>query len=191
MTAVTRLSDDVQANVLARMWWPFMVRGVAAIILAAVAGLVLGKGAALPSLVLAFSAYALVDGIASIIGAIRGGGLAARALLALAGVTSVAAGCAAFLPDITWASFSSIVGAWAVVRGALEFAGSLQLRRYMERDWSLALVGGLSVLIGAAAILRAGSIVPENFVEMFAIYELVIGALLAVLGYRFLKGFRP
>jgi len=191
MSAVSRLSDDPRASVLAKMWWPFVLRGVAAIAFAAVAGLVLGKETALHSLAFAFAVYALFDGAASIIAAMRGGGLAARSLLGLVGATSLIAGCAAFWPDITWASFAGLVGAWAVVRGVLEFASALQLRKYMERDWSLALIGGLSVLIGVGAILRANSIVPGNFVELFAIYALVLGALLAVLGYRFLKGFRP
>jgi uncharacterized membrane protein HdeD (DUF308 family) len=77
-----------------------------------------------------------------------------------------------------------------VARGGLEFASALTLRRYMERDWSLALIGGLGLMFGAAMILGP-ALAPWTFLRLVSTYALVTGLLLSVLALRFAKGLRP
>lgn len=187
MTATARLSD-VAPGVLARMSWAVLLRGLAAIAFAFGAFLWLGKS--LPGLTMLFGAYVLVDGILSIIGAIRGGGLTARGGMALSGMVSIASSAVALWPGVTWPMLSTVIGVWALARGGLEFMSALNLRKYMERDWSLALVGGMSVLFGGMVIANPG-FDPWTLVRLLSAYSLILGLLLTVLGYRFLKGFRP
>jgi uncharacterized membrane protein HdeD (DUF308 family) len=188
MTAATRLSDDVQATVLHKMWWAVLLRAIAITAFALLAFFRMGHS--LPGLTQLFAIYALADGLISIAGAVRGGGLTSRAGLALGGAASLAAsGAAFFWSGITWEAFATLIAIWAVVRGALEFISALVLRRYMERDWSLALIGMLSIMFGVGVFLRVG-FEPWTFVRLLSCYALVIGLLLFVLAVRFLRGFR-
>jgi uncharacterized membrane protein HdeD (DUF308 family) len=189
MTATARLSGDIPATVLARMWWPVMLKALAVTAFAILAFFWLGKS--LGPLTTLFAVYAGIDGILAIVGAILGGGLAARGGLALAGLASLAASAAAaILPDITWPNLVTIVGVWALVRGGLEFVSALTLRRFMERDWSLALIGMLSMLFGAMLVLQSG-FDPWTFVRLLSAYALILGLLQALLAFRFLRGLRP
>jgi uncharacterized membrane protein HdeD (DUF308 family) len=188
MTAATRHADQVQTNVLSKMWWAILLKAAAIILFALLAFFWLGRS--LPGLILLFSIYALTDGIFSIVGALRGGGLAARAGLALSGCAGIAASLVALLPDLTWDAFATIFAAWAAVRGGFELASALTLRRYMERDWSLALIGVLGIMFGAAIIL-APPVAPWAFVRLASTYSLITGFLLALLALRFARGLRP
>src|SRR5689334_21538886 len=89
-------------------------------------------GRSLTGLALLLSIYEVADGIFSVFGAIRGGGLRARVGLALAGGASLAASLVALLPDLTWEALASVIAGWAIVRGGLEFVTAISLRRYME-----------------------------------------------------------
>lgn len=185
-TTPIRPSFVAAETVVARMWWPVLLKAVAIIAFALLAFFWLG--ASLTAFTLLFAAYAVVDGILSVIGALRGGGLAARSLLALAGLASLVAGAAAaLLPDVTSPNLATIIGVWAVARGALEFVSALTLRKFMERDWSLALIGGFSVLFGAMLLLRPG-MDPSVLVRLVSGYSLVVGLLLLLLARRFRKG---
>jgi uncharacterized membrane protein HdeD (DUF308 family) len=187
MTATARLSD-VAPGILSRMWWAVMLRGFAAIAFAFTAFLVVGKS--LPDLTMAFGLYVLVDGVLSLIAAMRGGGLMARAGLALAGLVSLASSAVALWPGVTWPMLSTVIGVWCLARGGLEFANALTLRKYMERDWSLALIGVMSVLFGAMVVANPG-FDPWTLVRLLSVYALVLGLLLVLLGRRFRRGLRP
>src|SRR4051812_14022503 len=104
MTATTRHPDQVQVTVLSRMWWAILMKALAIVVFALPAFFWLGRS--LPGLIMLFSIYALVDGVLSIVGAVRGGGLAARAGLALAGGAGIVASLVALLPDLSWDGFA-------------------------------------------------------------------------------------
>lgn len=145
----------------------------------------------LPSLATLFAAYAAVDGAISIFGAVRGGGVSARTGLALAGVAGLLAGAAvAFTPAISSSTLATIIGIWAVARGGLEFVNALTLRKYMERDWSLALIGMGSALFGALRIVNPGFQL-STLVWLLCTYSLILGLLLLVLARRFRRGLQP
>ena len=91
---------------------------------------------------------------------------------------------------MSWQSLRTIVGLWAAVRGGFEFASALTLRRYMERDWSLTLIGAFSFIFGVALALRSG-MDPWTFARLLATYTLIIGFLWFLLGRRFRRGLRP
>lgn len=188
MTATAR-TDDFQETILARMWWAVALKALAVVAFAFLAFFWLGKS--LGPLATLFALYAGIDGILAIVGAVRGGGLVARGGLALAGLASLVASAAAgILPDITWPNLVMIVGVWALVRGGLEFVSALTLRKFMERDWSLALIGMLSMMFGAMLVLQP-NFEPWTFVRLLCAYALILGLLQALLAFRFLKGLRP
>jgi uncharacterized membrane protein HdeD (DUF308 family) len=188
MTATMRAPENVQTEVLQRMWWAMMLRAAAIVTFAFLAFFWTGRS--LGGLTMLFAAYALADGVLCIAGAVRGGGLVARAGITLAGAAGIGAAAASLLPGLTWEALASIIAAWALARGACEFVSALTLRRYMERDWSLALIGMLSMMFGGAVFLRTG-FDPWTFVRLLSAYSLITGLLMAMLAFRFLKGLRP
>jgi uncharacterized membrane protein HdeD (DUF308 family) len=189
MTALFDPLDGYPKAILGRMWWAVLLRAFAAIVFAFAAFFWLGKS--ISALTVLFACYAAADGFLSVIGAMRGGGLVARGGLGLAGAASLVTGAiAALLPDITSPMLAMIVGGWAVVRGALEFLSALTLRKVMERDWSLAMIGGLSVLFGGMFVVHPG-FEPSIFVRLVSGYALILGLLLILLAFRFLWPLRP
>src|ERR1700674_477543 len=112
------LNDDMSAA-LARNWWAVALRGVFAILLGIFA--LLMPGVTLAALVLLFAAYMLVDGIFTIVAAVRAARRHERwGWLVLEGIADLAAGAVAFLwPLLTVVAFVFLMAAWAIVSGAL------------------------------------------------------------------------
>jgi uncharacterized membrane protein HdeD (DUF308 family) len=96
-------------------------------------------------------AFALVDGVVSLIAAFTG---AAKSVptwwLAVVGLLGIGAGVMTFLwPGITAILLVLFIGAWALVHGIFEIIGAIQLRKEIDNEWMLILGGVLSVLFGA------------------------------------------
>src|SRR2546423_15636501 len=105
-------------EVLARYWWTFTIRGVAAVIFGILA--LVWPTITLAVLVLFFGAYALVDGLFALGAAIfRGRGVEGRrAWLVVEGVAGIAIGIITFVwPDITTVVLLWLIAAWALVTG--------------------------------------------------------------------------
>src|SRR3954451_24389467 len=114
----TTFNSDFRSNpapqTLVQNWWLFTVRGVVGIIFGLIA--LIFPGPTMLSLVIVFSAYMLVDGVAGIISAVRALRRNDRwGLLAFEGLLDIAVGIAAFLwPGITVLAFVLLVAAWAI-----------------------------------------------------------------------------
>ena len=171
---------------LARNWWAIALRGVAAIIFGILAFVL--PGITLAALVLLFGAYALVDGVFSLVAAIRGrGGDAPWWALAIEGVAGVAAGLITFfLPGLTALILLYVIAAWALVTGVLEIVAAVRLRKTITNEWWLAGSGVLSVAFGVFLALfpGAGALALVLWVGAYAI---VFGALLVALAFRLRK----
>ncbi|WP_271505937.1 HdeD family acid-resistance protein [Bradyrhizobium sp. CCBAU 11357] len=119
---------DSASTMLAKNWWLFLLRGIFGIIFGLLAFLF--PGPTMLSLVLLFSAYMLVDGVAGIISAVR----AMRrkdewGLLIFEGLLNIAVGVAAFIwPGLTVLAFVFMVAAWAIISGALMMAAGFRLK---------------------------------------------------------------
>ena len=116
-------SDDAMSNLLAQNWWAIALRGVFAIIFGIIA--LLMPGAALLAFVLLFAAYMLVDGVFAIIAGVRAAqGHERWGWLIFEGILDfIAGGIAVVWPVITIVAFVFLMGAWAIVTGALMFGG--------------------------------------------------------------------
>ena len=100
---------------LARNWWSLVIRGLVAIVFGIVT--FAWPGITLGALMLLFGAYALLDGVISIVGAWK----AARAherwgALILEGIVCIAAAAVtALFPGITALALVYLIAAWALV----------------------------------------------------------------------------
>jgi uncharacterized membrane protein HdeD (DUF308 family) len=168
---------------LAKSWWSLVIRGAVAILL----GLVtfLWPGITLSALVLLFGAYALIDGVVAIAGAWRAASAHERWFpLIFEGVFGIIAAVIAVVwPAITLLALVLIIAVWSLVTGAFEIVAAVRLRRYLNHEWLLALIGAASLLFGVMLIIfpLTGALVLAIW---FGAYCLVFGVLLVALGIR-------
>jgi uncharacterized membrane protein HdeD (DUF308 family) len=179
--------NDAMSNLLAQNWWAIALRGVFAIIFGIIA--LLMPGAALLAFVLLFAAYMLVDGIFAIVAGVRAAQRHERwGWLVFEGILDlIAGGIAVVWPVITIVVFALLMGAWAIVTGALLFGASFRLNIPHGR-WLMALAGAVSVIWGFLLIFwpLIGAVVLTWWI---AAYALIFGVALLVLAFR-LRGRR-
>jgi uncharacterized membrane protein HdeD (DUF308 family) len=135
--------------------------------------------------VLLFGAYSLVDGIFSLVMAVKGARSGRRwGSLVFVGIAGIAAALVAFLwPGITVLAFMLLMAAWAIVIGVAEIAAAIRLRKQIRGEWLLGLTGVLSIALGVALFLfpRVGALTFAIWVGAWAI---VLGAVLIGLGFK-------
>ncbi len=168
---------------LARNWWSLVIRGFVAIALGIVT--FAWPGITIGALVLLFGAYALIDGVVSIVGAWKAARTHERwGALIFEGIVGIAAAAVtAIIPGLTAIVLVYLVAAWALVTGVLEIIAAVRLRQFVSHEWLLALSGVASLLFGILALLLplAGAVAIALGV---GIYALVFGVLLIGLGFR-------
>ena len=171
------------AFVLARNWWSLVIRGILGILLGIVS--FAWPGITLRALVLLFGAYALIDGVVNIAGAIRAAGAHERwGALLFEGIVVILAAVATVLwPGITVLALVYIIAGWAFITGIAEIAAAIRLRKHIHGEWLLALAGVVSVLFGVviATMPVFGALVIATW---FGAYALVFGVMLIALGFR-------
>jgi uncharacterized membrane protein HdeD (DUF308 family) len=169
--------------ILAKNWWALALRGLLGIALGV---LTFARPAAMfAALVLVFGAYALVDGVLSVIAALRGarGDRSWWALL-VGGIAGILTGLGAFvLPALTALVLLYVIACWAVVTGALEITAAVRLREQISREWLLGLSGGLSIVFGGL-IMIAPAAGAMAVVLLIGAYALASGLVLMALGFR-------
>lgn len=182
-----------------RRW--LLLRGYTAIVFGLL--VVVWPGLTAIVLLVLYGAYALVDGIASLLLVRRGSrapGAEFAALMAVAIFGIIAGGNAFF-----WAGYSSmllhptpippliVLAAWAVARGAFEAAAGMRLRRQLEGEWLLGAAGLLSIAFGVVLVLQA-ILRLLGLVWFVGIYAFAAGIFYIALGTRLGKleeRFRP
>ena len=169
--------------ILAKNWWSLVIRGVAGVLLGVIT--FAWPGITLGALVLLFGAYALIDGVTGIVGAVRASRTHERwGSLLIGGMAGIAAGAVTFLwPGITALALVYVIAAWALVTGVFEIVAAVRLRNYITHEWLLALSGVLSVVFGALIAIAplAGALVIAIWVGAYAF---VFGVLMIALGFR-------
>jgi len=123
---------------LTRKWWLLALRGLVAVLFGLAA--LVWPGVTLTALVLLFGAYALVDGLLSLIVSLldRHEFDHGRVLL-LKGLAGIAIGMLALLwPGVTAQSLFYLIAAWAILTGAFEVVAALDLRNVVEGRRQLA-----------------------------------------------------
>jgi uncharacterized membrane protein HdeD (DUF308 family) len=173
---------DSASAMLAKNWWLFLLRGIFGIIFGLLAFVF--PGPTMLSLVLLFSAYMLVDGLAGIISAVR----AMRrkdewGLLIFEGLLNIAVGVAAFIwPGLTVLAFVFMVAAWAIVSGALMMAAGFRLKLDHGRWWMV--LGGVLSLIYGALLVAMPLIGAVVLTWWMGAYAMAFGIALVVLSFK-------
>jgi uncharacterized membrane protein HdeD (DUF308 family) len=111
------------------------------------------------TLIFLWGAYAIADGVFALGAAVssKGGEIAPRWWLALIGLAGILAGLLAFVwPAITAQVLLVFIASWAILTGALQIWGAIQLRKEIEVEWMLVLSGLLSIALGVALLARPG-----------------------------------
>jgi len=171
------------AAILTRGWWRLLVRGLVAIAFGVFTWL--RPGLSLAALVLVFGIYCTADGILGIWTAIAG-----RNdndywwVLLLAGIVGVGVGAVTFAaPGLTAVALLVYIAVWALVKGVLEIATAIRLRKEIQGEWLLVVGGAASVAFGALLLARPGAGVLA-VLWLIAAYAVVFGVLLVLLAFR-------
>jgi uncharacterized membrane protein HdeD (DUF308 family) len=164
-------------------WWVLALRGLVAILFGLAA--LLWPGLILAVLIVFFGLYALVDGILAIIAAFRSSGQGMRRpLLLIEGVIGILFGILAlFWPGLTALTLVYFVAFWVILSGIARIVMVVMLRREIENEWSIALSGVLSVILGIVLLLlpSAGLLA---YTWLVGILALAVGIALIYYAFR-------
>jgi uncharacterized membrane protein HdeD (DUF308 family) len=173
-------------QLLARNWWLFLLRGLAALTFGVLS--LIWPGISLMTLVLFFGAYALVDGAFALAAAIVGRGNAeVRWWLVLVGLLGIGVGIATFLwPGLTALTLLYFIAGWVIATGVLQIIGAIELRKLIEDEWWLILDGALSVLFGILlfAMPGAGALA---LIWLIAVFAIAYGILMVGFAFKVKK----
>lgn len=170
--------------VLARNWWTLVIRGVAAVAFGFAT--LAWPNLTLTVLIAMFGAYALVDGIFNLVGAIRGATHRKErwGWMFVQGLVSLAAGFVTLLwPGLTAIALLYWIAAWAVVTGVLEIVTAIRLRKEVRGEWLLVL-GGIASIVFGALLFASPGLGALAVVIWIGAYAIVFGALNIGLGFR-------
>lgn len=147
------LAEVTTIRWLIENWWFTLLRGIVAILFGIMT--FVWPGITILSLTILWGAFALVDGVMAIATAFSSTSAetSSRWWMALAGVVGVAAGILTFLfPLGTSLGLLIFLAAWLVVAGFLQIIGAIQLRKVIDNEWLLGLVGALYVILGVSLV---------------------------------------
>jgi uncharacterized membrane protein HdeD (DUF308 family) len=164
-------------------WWLLALRGLIAIIFGVLA--FMWPGATLITLVWLFGAFALVNGILSLVLAAKTPrGYPKVGSLIFGGLLGILAGLLAFvMPGITALGLLILIAAWAIATGVMELLAAVRLRKVITNEWLLILAGIASVVFGAIMLFQpaAGALA---LIWLIATWAIVFGLLLIILAFR-------
>jgi uncharacterized membrane protein HdeD (DUF308 family) len=171
-------------GLVARDWWVFAIRGIAAIVFGILA--FIWPERTLTVLVLLFGAYALVDGVALLVALARGDAVARRHAWAagIIGVLGIVAGVVTFLwPGLTALSLLYLVAFWAIATGSFQVIAAVALRRELDGEFWMALGGVASIVFGALLVAFPGDGL-ITLVWLVGIWSVVFGVSSIGLAFR-------
>jgi uncharacterized membrane protein HdeD (DUF308 family) len=183
-------TDDMQISSAATVvdtfrlnWWLLALRGLVAVLFGVLA--FVWPGATLVTLVWFFGAFALVNGLLSLILAAKAPkGYPRIGSLILGGLLGILAGLLTFvMPGITALGLLMLIAAWAIVTGIMEVVAAIRLRKIIANEWLLILAGIASVAFGVILFLQpaAGALA---LIWWIGAWALIFGILLIVLAFR-------
>jgi len=163
-----------------------VLRGLLALVFGVLI-LALPEAAKAAAVVYLFGAFAIADGVFTLIGALAGSdAFEDWWLMLLAGALSILIGVFTFLHPLMMGTILVLyIGFRAILMGALEIAFAVRLRKVIQGEWLFILAGVVSILFGLAMIMFP--IEGEAFkgvvviAWLIGVYAIAIGALFLVL----------
>lgn len=178
--------SQTMVTLLARNWWVYALRGLAAVLFGVLA--FIWPGITLLTLIFFFGCYAVANGVLSFILAAKAPkGYPRFSGIVLPGLFSLAAGVIAFIvPGITALALLLLIAAWAIVNGVMEIVAAIRLRKEITNEWMLILAGVGSVIFGALFLMwpGAGALAMLWWIGSFAVF---FGILFIALAFRLKK----
>lgn len=171
-------------DVLTQKWWAVALRGIVAIVFGIVA--LVFPGFTLVSLALVFGAYALADGVFTIVAAF-GRRRREASWYVLEGTIGIAVGLATFFfPGMAAQALVFLIGLWAILTGIFEVLAGFELP--ISWSWLLAFAGVLSIGFGVVVIAYpvSGAVA---ITWLIGIYALMFGGSMLAFGI-WLRGAR-
>ena len=171
------------ADVLIRNWGMVALRGVIALVFGLLT--VFNPALTVAALILLFGAYAVANGVFTIIAAVANRrGERHWVTLVISGVLSVALGVLTFLmPGVTGIVLLYIIAGWAIITGITEIVTAVRLRKVITGEWLLIVAGVISIALGVILIIfpGAGALAVALWIGTYAI---MFGILLIALAFR-------
>jgi uncharacterized membrane protein HdeD (DUF308 family) len=181
------------SDTLSRYWWTTLLQGMLWILFGTL--MFLQPGISLLALTLMFGAFALADGLVSIVSGI--GGRHSNDswwIWLLAGLVAVGVGLVTlFTPQITAFALLICIAIWAIVTGVLEIIASIQLRKEIQGELWLGLAGVVSVAFGVFLLARPG-LGALSLLWVIALFAIVFGLVQVVRAFEarnFVRALRP
>lgn len=165
-----------------RSWWAFLIGGIASVVLGIIA--LSAPELALLGLALYFAASILVDGAVNVVGALKNRTRDGFWFMLIFGVVSLIAGAYALVnPPVSVLAMVALAAFVAISLGVMLLLFGYRIRALTEREWLFYLVGGLSILFGAAMLLNpaAGGL---SLTYLIGSWALVIGALRILIAFK-------
>ncbi|ONU51572.1 hypothetical protein A8E62_25375 [Burkholderia cenocepacia] len=194
---ITDSSADEPTKTLCSLtenWWIFALRGVLALIFAALAFWM--PQSALLAMTLVFGAFSLVNGAFNLVAAVRHIQKKERwGWLLFSGIVGILTGVvvliAPWVATMVMASFLwASVGFWAIFTGVLEISAAVRLRQEIKGEIWLAFSGLLSIVLGAIVLWVFFCRPVESFLAagwLLGFYAAVYGVTLLFLSWRLRK----
>jgi uncharacterized membrane protein HdeD (DUF308 family) len=135
-----------------------------------------------------FGVYAILEGLLVVLTGIRR--TRYTGVLIAEGAFGIVAGLAALAwPGMTALVLLYVVAIWAILSGIAEMIAAVSLRREIEGEWALFLVGVLCVVLGVAMAVLPG-VGLLSLLWLIGLYALAIGVVLIVLAFK-VRGANP
>ncbi len=162
-------------------WWVFVVRGLLVIAFGLLT--LFWPQITLLVLVALFATFCVLDGVTSIISAVRRKDWGWHLI---GGILSIIVGFLAIMwPASAGFALVLLIAAWAIMRGVLDISAAISLRHELNRqlEWMLIISGIVSILFGVFVALWpiAGILAVVGMIAGFAIF---LGVTLIAAGFR-------
>lgn len=163
-------------------WWMLVLRGLVSILFALLAFTL--PGLTFAALVLMVGIFILLDGLATMVLALRTRADTGEWVVLLEGLLSVGLGLGMlFYPNVTAALLVTFVALWCLVTGVFEISTAIRLREEIDNEWMLGLAGVVSIALGVLMIINPGA-GAVSIVWWIGMYALFFGLLLVALGFK-------
>ena len=175
-------------TMLSRNWWVVLIRGIAAVLFGVLA--LRWTGLTLLFLVSLYGAYALVDGIFSVVAALSGIGRDRDRnwlWLLITGVVGILVGIITFAwTGLTALALVFFIAAWALLTGLSEIMAGWRLHGEIANEWLYLVGGAVSVLLAIVLFVNpaAGALA---LVKVIGVFALIFGVVRIVLAFELLN----
>jgi uncharacterized membrane protein HdeD (DUF308 family) len=173
-----RLTRDA-AQHIARNWWVLLLNGAVLI----VAGFVIFSiDWTIRELATFIGALFIFQGVAEALE--RGIDARVRQTNAMAGVLSIAAGVAIIVwPGPGLVAVAVFLGAWLIVKGTLDVAGSFAARDLLPNWWLMLILGLLEIPLGVLALADPGATLAA-LITVAGIWAITVGVMRVMLAFE-------